>query len=226
MAHFDVLIVGAGHAGAQLAIMLRQRKFGGTIGLVSDEPEFPYERPPLSKDYLSGEKEFERIMIRPAAFWQERDIDLLLNSRVVEVNPEDKQVGLADGSRLDYGSLVWAAGGNPRRLSCTGHDLAGIHYIRNRKDVDALISELPETHKVVVIGGGYIGLEAAAVLSKLHKQVTVVEALDRVLARVAGPQLSEFYQEEHRAHGVDIRLATRVECIEGRDGSVRGVRTA
>lgn len=224
--HFDVLIVGGGHGGAQAAVALRQRKFTGTIAIIGDEPELPYERPPLSKDYLSREKEFERILIRPAIFWADKQVTMLLGRRVEAVDPAAHQVTTADGATIGYGTLIWATGGSPRRLTCDGHDLTGVHAVRTRADVDRLMGELPATHRVVVIGGGYIGLEAAAVLSKLGKQVTVLEALPRVLARVAGEPLSRFYEAEHRAHGVEIRLDAMVACIEERDGAVSGVRLA
>jgi len=224
--HFDVLIVGAGHGGAQAAVALRQAKFAGTIGLVGEEPEIPYERPPLSKDYLAREKTFERILIRPASFWAQRDITLLTGTRVAQVDPDALQVVTALGDEINYGQLIWAAGGHARRLSCAGQDLIGIHSVRNRADVDRMMAELPTTDRVVVIGGGYIGLEAAAVLSKLGKSVTVLEAQDRVLARVAGEPLSRFYEAEHRAHGVDIRLNAFVECIEEQNGLACGVRLA
>lgn len=212
---YDVVIVGAGHGGAQAALALRQQKFTGTIALIGDEPEPPYERPPLSKEYFSGDKSFERILIRPAAFWSERDIALLLGLRVVGVDPAAHSVTTADGATIGYGSLIWATGGSPRRLSCEGHDLAGVHAVRTRADVDAMLAEIDNVQNVVVIGGGYIGLEAAAVLSKFGKKVTVLEALDRVLARVAGEPLSRFYEAEHRAHGVDVRLGVRVQGMVG-----------
>ena len=223
---YDILIVGAGHAGAQAAIALRQRKFEGTIALLGDEPELPYERPPLSKDYLAGDKPFERIMIRPAAFWEERDIATLLGRKVTAVDATAHQVTTEDGGTIGYGSLIWATGGSPRKLSCAGHSLRGVHSVRNRADVDRMIAELPDVNRVVVIGGGYIGLEAAAVLTKLGKHVTVLEALDRVLARVAGEPLSRFFEAEHRAHGVDLRTGVAVECIEESDGAATGVRLA
>ncbi len=224
--HYDVLIVGGGHGGAQAAVALRQRKFAGTIAIVGDEPELPYERPPLSKDYLSREKEFERILIRPATFWADKQVDMLLGRRVVSVDPAAHQVTTADGATIGYGTLVWATGGSPRRLTCDGHDLAGVHAVRTRADVDKLMGELEATRRVVVIGGGYIGLEAAAVLAKLGKQVTVLEALPRVLARVAGEPLSRFYEAEHRAHGVEVRLGAMVAGLEERDGAVSGVKLA
>ena len=223
---FDILIVGAGHGGAQAAIALRQRGFAGTLAIVGEEPDPPYERPPLSKDYLAGDKPFERIMIRPAAFWAEREVAMLTGMRVNAVDAAAHRVTLSGGETIDYGKLIWATGGHPRRLTLSGHDLVGVHGVRSREDVDRMIGELATTTEVVVIGGGYIGLEAAAVLTKLGKHVTVLEALDRVLARVAGEPLSRFYEAEHRAHGVDVRLGCSVECIEETDGRATGVRLA
>jgi 3-phenylpropionate/trans-cinnamate dioxygenase ferredoxin reductase subunit len=175
-------------------------------------------RPPLSKDYLAGEKAFERILIRPAAFWAERGVTMLPGRPVTMVDAAAHSVLCADGESFGYGTLIWAAGGHARRLPCPGGDRA--HSIRCRADVDRLLGELPGATRVAIVGGGYIGLEAAAVLAKLGKKVVVVEALDRVLARVAGEPLSRFYEEEHRAHGVEIRLDARVESLEG------GVRLA
>lgn len=223
---YDVLIVGAGHGGAQAAIALRQRKYEGSIALLAEEAELPYERPPLSKDYLSGEKSFDRILIRPATFWEDRGVAMLTGHRVVAVDPVAHLVTTADSETFAYGSLIWATGGHPRRLTCSGHHLEGVHSVRTRADVDRMIDELATTRNVVVVGGGYIGLEAAAVLTKLGKQVTVLEVQDRVLARVAGEPLSRFYEAEHRSHGVDIRLGASVECIEGEDGRATGVRLA
>ena len=224
--HYDVLIVGAGHGGAQAAIALRQAKYEGSIALLGDEPDLPYERPPLSKEYLSGEKPFERLLIRPAAFWAEREIALLPGRRVVEVEPGAHRVRCDDGSSLHYRHLVWATGGAPRRLVCSGHDLQGVHALRTRADADRMRAEIEATRTAVVIGGGYIGLEAAAVLARAGKKVILFEALDRVLARVAGEALSRFYEAEHRSHGVELRLGTSVECIEEQDGRVAGVRLA
>ncbi len=219
----DVVIVGAGHAGAQAASLLRQQGFQGSIAMLGEERELPYERPPLSKDYLAGEKTFEHFLLRPASFWNEKHIDMLLGRRVVTVDAEAHRLTTASGDAYEYGSLIWATGGAPRRLSCQGHDLRGVHSVRNRADVDRMIAELTATRRVVVIGGGYIGLEAAAVLSTLGKSVTVLEAQDRVMARVAGEALSRFYEAEHRAHGVDVRLGVAVEHIVGDGDSVTGV---
>lgn len=223
--HSDILIVGAGHGGAQAAIALRARKFAGSITVVGEEPQLPYERPPLSKDYLAGDKPFERLLIRPPAFWSERDVTMLTGQRVVAVDADAHRVTTADGTTLGYGQLIWATGGHARRLTCRGHHLPRIHTVRNAADVDRLKAELPDTARVVVVGAGYIGLESAAVLRSLGKAVTVVEAQDRVLARVAGADLSRFYAAEHRARGVDLRLTTAVAAIEG-DDRASGVRLA
>jgi 3-phenylpropionate/trans-cinnamate dioxygenase ferredoxin reductase subunit len=223
--HYDVVIVGAGHGGAAAATALRHAKFGGSIALLGDEPDLPYERPPLSKEYLSGEKTLERLLIRPTAFWAERNVATLLGRRVVTVEPESHCVRCHDGSVIGYGHLVWATGGAPRRLA-SGHDVVGVHTLRTRADADRMRAELGSTRRAVVIGGGYIGLEAAAVLAKAGKHVTILEALDRVLARVAGEPLSRFYEAEHRSHGVDVRLGACVDRIEEKDGRVSGVRLA
>ncbi|MBD3730080.1 MAG: FAD-dependent oxidoreductase [Sphingomonadales bacterium] len=221
----DVVIVGAGHGGAQAAIALRQNGFTGSIMMIGRDREAPYERPPLSKEYLAREKAFERIYIRKPEFWGEKDVELRLATAVTEVDPAARRLTLSNGAQVGYGRLIWATGGDPRRLSCAGADLAGVHAVRDRADVDRIMAELDAGAKrVVVVGGGYIGLEAAAVLTKLGCQVTLLEALPRVLARVAGEELSEFYQAEHRAHGVDLRLETMLEAIEGDGVKVTGVR--
>lgn len=226
MKHYDVLIVGAGHGGAQAAIALRQHKFDGSIAMTGEEPEIPYERPPLSKEYFAGEKSFERIQIRPAHFWVEREVTMLLNSRVVGVDALAHEVTTASGETIHYGLLIWATGGAPRRLSCAGSDLKNVFSVRTCADVDAMKAALETVDNIVVIGGGYIGLEAAAVLTKFGKHVVLLEALDRVLARVAGEELSRFYEAEHRAHGVDVRLGVGVSALAGTDGHVSGVTLA
>lgn len=220
---FDIVIVGAGHGGAQATILLRQAGFEGSIAMLGDEAELPYERPPLSKEYMAGDKPFERILIRPASFWAERSVDMLLGNRVDMVDPSAKTVTTTTGQTFGYGKLIWATGGSPRALTCPGSDADGLFCIRRRDDVDAIMARLPEVNHVVVIGGGYIGLEAAAVLTKLGKGVTLLEALPRVLARVAGEELSRFYEAEHRAHGVDLRTGAMVESIEAKDGQAKAV---
>jgi 3-phenylpropionate/trans-cinnamate dioxygenase ferredoxin reductase subunit len=225
MSFYDVLIVGGGHAGAQAAISLRQAGFDGSVGLIGDEKEPPYERPPLSKEYFAGEKTFERILIRPATFWAERKVDMLLGKRVKSVDPVGKFVS-AGGDEIGYGKLIWCTGGSPRMLTCNGADAGNVHAVRRRDDVDAMMARLDSVSHVTIIGGGYIGLEAAAVLTKFGKTVVLLEALDRVLARVAGEDLSRFYEAEHRAHGVDLRTGARMDCIEVVDGKATAVLMA
>jgi 3-phenylpropionate/trans-cinnamate dioxygenase ferredoxin reductase component len=214
-----VVIVGAGHAGAACAIALRQGGYADPIRVVGVEPDLPYERPPLSKEYLSGDKSFERLLIRPPSFWADRDIAFLPSTRIVRVDSAKQRVWSDDGEAFDYDTLVWAAGGDARRLMCEGAGLAGVHYVRTRADVDAIMAALPDARRVAIVGGGYIGLEAAAVLAKLSREVVLVG----VLARVAGPVLSRFFEDEHRAHGVDIRLGVGVDRITGTT-SATGVR--
>jgi len=227
MEHTDVLIVGAGHGGAAVAIALRQQGFEGRIVMVGRESEPPYERPPLSKEYLAREKEFERLYIRPAQFWADKGIDLRLGTSVTAVDAQAKEATLSNGDKMGYTHLVWAAGGDARRLSCGGADLKGVHSVRTRADADRMMAEIDAgAKKAVIIGGGYIGLEAAAVLTKLGLEVVLIEMLDRVLARVAGEELSRFYEREHREHGVDLRLETGVDCIEGDGQKVTGVKLA
>lgn len=224
MTHFNVLIVGGGHAGSQAAMSLRQLKFEGSVAIIGDETDLPYERPPLSKDYLQGERSFERILIRPANFWDEQGITLLTGRRVTQVLPAEHLVTTEAGERYGYDRLIWAAGGAPRRLNCPGSALAGIHHIRSRSDVDHLLAELPCAKRIAVIGGGYIGLEAAASLRKLGKEVVLLESLDRVLARVSCETMSRFIESEHRKHGVDLRLGVAVESIEADGNRVGALR--
>jgi 3-phenylpropionate/trans-cinnamate dioxygenase ferredoxin reductase component len=223
MSGFDVVIVGGGHGGAQAAIALRQQGFAGSIAIVGEEPGLPYERPPLSKEYLLGDKPADKLLIRPQAFWDERQVTMLLGQKVVAVDPLARAVTLGSGERLGYGALLWATGGRPRRLTCAGADLPNVHVIRTRADIDAIVAQLGAVSTVAVVGGGYIGLEAAAALVKLGKKLVVLEAQDRVLARVAGEPLSRFFEAEHRARGVEIRTGAVVAAIEG-ESRATGVR--
>ncbi|WP_420144383.1 NAD(P)/FAD-dependent oxidoreductase [Sphingobium sp.] len=222
MSYYDILIVGAGHAGAQAAIALRQMGFDGSVGMIGDEKDPPYERPPLSKEYFAGDKGFDRLLIRPAAFWAERNIAMLLGRRVRSVDPVGRFVTVGD-EEIGYGKLIWCTGGSPRMLTCKGADAHNVHAVRRRDDVDAMMAKLDSVTHVTIIGGGYIGLEAAAVLSKLGKQVVLLEAQDRVLARVAGEDLSRFYEGEHRAHGVDRRTGAQIDHIDATDGRATAV---
>lgn len=215
-----VVIVGAGQAGASVAMALRQEGFPGAILVLGAEPDLPYERPPLSKQYLAGELEAARLLLRPPAFWAERTIDIRTGCQVVEVDPARATVRTRTGETLAYDTLVWAAGGTPRRLPIPGGELA--HVIRTRADVDRIRAALPDARRVVIAGGGWIGLEVAAVLVKRGLEVTVVEAMDRLLARVTAPPLSAFMADEHRRQGVEILLGDQIAAIEG-DGRARAV---
>lgn len=224
MRRSEVIIVGGGHGGAQAALALRHHGFEGSILIVGREVEPPYERPPLSKEYLAREKAFERLHLRPLQVWADKQVDMLFGRTVIGVDPAAKTVELDDGMTLGFGHLIWATGGDPRKLSCIGADLKGVHAIRTREDVDRLSVAIDAgANRVVVIGGGYIGLEAAAALTKLGQQITLLEALPRILARVAGEAISSFYQREHLEHGVDLRTSVTVEGLEGTD-AVSGVR--
>lgn len=221
---FDIAIVGAGHGGAQCAIALRQAGFDGSIALIGAEADVPYQRPPLSKEYFAGDKSWEQILIRPPAFWEERDVTMLLGQRVVAVDPAAHTVSTEAGEVIGYGKLVWATGGTPRPIPVPGADHINVQGVRDHADADALRAAAAAGDNFVVIGGGYIGLEAAAVLAKSGKHVTVLEMMDRVMARVAGEPLSRFYEAEHRAHGVDVRLDVMIEAIEGDGDRATGVR--
>lgn len=224
--HADVVIVGTGHGGAQAAIALRQQGHEGSILMIGRDDAPPYERPPLSKEYLAGDKGFERIMIRPEKFWAEKGIELKLGAAVTAIDAAAHRLTLSDGSHVTYRKLIWSGGGDPRRLPVPGAVLPQVFYVRDKSDADAMMAALADGPKrALVIGGGYIGLEAAAVLRKLGCEVTLVEMLPRLLARVAGEELSTFYAEEHRRQGVDVRLNTGVQAVLGEEvGHVTGVR--
>ncbi|HSQ99239.1 MAG TPA: FAD-dependent oxidoreductase [Sphingomicrobium sp.] len=226
MNSYDVLIVGSGHGGVSAASTLRHLGFAGTVAIISADRDEPYERPPLSKDYLTGDKDDQSIHLKGPDFWRDKKIELILGETVSAVDASNHLVTTASGREFTYRKLIWAAGGEPRRLTCDGRDLAGVHTIRARRDVDALRAELGRSERIVVIGGGYIGLEAAASLTKLGKHVTIVEALDRLLARVAGPPISAFFLDQHLTHGVDVRLGAAVSCIEGMAGRASEVLLA
>lgn len=223
----DVVIVGTGHGGAQAAISLRRHGFTGSILMIGREPDLPYRRPALSKEYLARAKPLDRMLIRPALFWKKRAIRMSLGVEVVSVDPADKVVTQSNGARVGYGFLIWAAGGDPRPL---GHDQAhfvGVHAVRTRGDVDRLMVQLDAgARRIAVIGGGCRGLEAAAALTSSGCSVVLLEAQPRVLSRATGNQLSQFYQAKHRAHGVDLRTNMLVESIVGEVGHVTGVRMA
>lgn len=221
----DVLVIGAGHAGAQVAIALRRKGFAGTILVASGEPTLPYERPPLSKAYFVGTIQIDRLMLRDSSFWTEQAVEFALGSKAVSLDAETSQAMLADGRRVRFGWCVLATGGRTRQLTCPGAQLPGVHYLRTIADVDAIRAGLAQVARLVVIGAGYVGLEVAAAARELGHEVTVVETQDRVLSRVTSPVVSAFYERQHRARGVNILLGAQVAAIEG-EGRARQVALA
>lgn len=192
-----------------------------TVGLVGKEPDPPYERPPLSKEYLAKEKGFERILLRPVATWADKGIDLVLGCEVVTIDPGRGIAVLEDGREVCFEKMIWACGGSPRSLTCEGAQLSGIHAVRTRRDVDAIMADLDAgAGKAVIVGGGYIGLEAASGLRKRGCDAVIVESLPRVLSRVAGEQISTFVEGVHRRNGVDFYLSATLQKLEGKGGRV------
>ncbi|SCZ20794.1 MULTISPECIES: NAD(P)/FAD-dependent oxidoreductase [unclassified Pseudomonas] len=209
------VIVGAGHAAAELVATLRQNGYPGRIILIGDEPELPYRRPPLSKTYLSGEASRESLLIRSAAAYDKLQVACWTGVQVCAIDRERRTVTLSDGRTQAYDKLVLATGGRPRRLEEPAAQKPNVHYIRNLADIERLQPDFVAGKRLLVIGGGYIGLEAASVGIKNGLQVTVLEAAPRVLARVAAPEISAFYEGVHRRRGVDVRTETSVQVFQG-----------
>lgn len=222
-AYYDVVIVGAGHAGANLAINLRQKGFQGSILLVSDETHLPYERPPLSKACLLEHAADEKLWLRPASYWQDARIDLALGLTARTLDPAHKNVQLSDGRKIDFGWCVLATGGRARRLSCPGAGLDGIYILRNMADMQRIRTALATAQRLVVIGGGYIGLEVAASARLLGVAVDVVETQSRLLSRVTSQPVSDYFQSLHHRHGVHFHLGRQVSAITG-NGRATGVQ--
>jgi len=220
----SVVIVGAGQAGFQVAASLRGRKFAGTITLLGDESALPYQRPPLSKGYIKGEASETSVLLRPPDFYSANAIDVRVDTPVAAIERDARQVALQSGARVSYEHLVLATGARVRQLTVPGADLAGVVYVRTLPDAVALKPLIKAAKNVVVIGGGFIGLECAAVAATPGCKVVVFEALERLMARVVSPVLSDYYRDLHSSHGVDIRLSAAVAEIVGAAGCVRGVR--
>ena len=224
-----VVIAGAGHAAGQLIASLKQQKFAGQIILIGDEAYLPYQRPPLSKKFLSGDIPAERLSVKPEAFYDDPQIELRLNTTATSIDRDKQHVLIENGETIAYDKLILALGSRARKLDIDGADLAGIHYLRTIEDVDAIRKDAEAGKKAVIVGGGYIGLEVAAVLRQQGLAVTVVEMAERVMSRVVSPEISDFYQIQHTEHGVKLRLGTgvaafrgnkRVEAIETPDGEL------
>lgn len=216
-----IFVIGGGQAGSSLVAKLRALGFDGKITLIGEEQSPPYQRPPLSKKYLLGELELERLYLRPKAFYAEQDIELRLGEKVTAINPAEKTLTI--GSEvLNYDQLALTTGSEPRRLpAAIGGDLEGVYVVRGLGDVDAMAPEIAENRRVLIIGGGYIGLEAAAVAAKRGLKVTLVEMADRILQRVASPETSDFFRDMHRSYGVDIREGVGLNRLLG-EGRVTG----
>jgi 3-phenylpropionate/trans-cinnamate dioxygenase ferredoxin reductase component len=212
-----ILIIGGGQAGAQAIDTLRKEGFGGRLVLIGDEPELPYQRPPLSKKYLSGEMAADRLPFRHRSFYDEHRIELKLGRQAVRLDAAARQVELADGEKLAYDRLLLCLGAESRRLTCPGAALPGVHYLRGIADVAPIQAGFRPQARVVIIGGGYIGLETAATSRKMGCEVTVLEMADRIMNRVVAPSVSQYFAAEHASHGVNIICDTRVVCLEGRD---------
>jgi len=209
------VIVGASHAAVQAIDTLRREGHDGAIVLVGEEPILPYNRPPLSKRFLAGEMARERLLLRSAQFYEQHRVELRLGVRVTAIDRLDQRLRLGDGGELRYDRLLLCTGSRPRRLEVPGHDLPGIHYLRTIADVEAIRGDLPQAKQVVVVGAGYIGLEAAASIRHLGLEVTVLEMADRPMNRVVAPELSAFYTRRHEREGVRILCGTFVTSFAG-----------
>jgi 3-phenylpropionate/trans-cinnamate dioxygenase ferredoxin reductase component len=219
----NIVIIGGGQAGAQAVDTLRREGFGGRLVLVGDEPDLPYQRPPLSKKYLSGEMAADRLLFRHRSFYDEHRIELKLGTRAVRLDAAARQVELGDGEILAYDRLLLCLGATSRQLTCPGSALAGVHYLRCLADVAPIQAGCKPGGRVVIIGGGYIGLETAATCRKMGCEITVLEMADRIMNRVVAPCVSRYFAQEHLAHGVDIICDTRVIRLEDGAGRVERV---
>jgi 3-phenylpropionate/trans-cinnamate dioxygenase ferredoxin reductase subunit len=218
-----LVIVGAGQAASQLIASLAQEGFGGAITVVGDEPHPPYQRPPLSKKFLAGEIELDRLYVKPVSFYEKAGAELRLDTRVERIDRPARTIVLADGARLAYATLVVATGSRPRRLPLPGAGLEGVFYLRSIADVAAIRARFTPGASLTVVGGGYIGLELAAVAVKQGLRVTVLEQASRLMARGVGPIVSQFYARLHREEGVRIDTDSTVLGFEGKGAIERVV---
>lgn len=217
-----MVIVGAGHAAGQAAASLRQEGFDGEIVIIGDEAHIPYQRPPLSKAYLSGEHGLEKVYLRPAKFYQDKNVTVKTGVRVETIDTDAHTVTTDSGETIAYEKLLLATGGRPRQLTIPGSDLRGIHYLRGIDDVDGIRQEMEPRKKMVIVGGGYIGLEVAAVAVESGLEVHVLEMEQRILQRVTTEQMSSYYHQLHESRGVHIHTGAAVTAFKG-SGRVEGV---
>jgi 3-phenylpropionate/trans-cinnamate dioxygenase ferredoxin reductase component len=217
----QIVIAGGGQAAVQAVDTLRRKGFAGKLTIVAEEPWLPYQRPPLSKKYLAGALERERLLIRPAQFFADHAVSTHTGRRVVDIAPHERNVRLDDGLVLPWDALVLATGARPRRLNVPGAELEGIHYLRTIADADRIRTACAGEGRAVIIGGGYIGLEVAATARELGMEVTVLEMADRVMNRVTCPEVSVFYEAEHARRGVRIRCNQTVRALHGHAGGAR-----
>ncbi|HXG41867.1 MAG TPA: FAD-dependent oxidoreductase [Dehalococcoidia bacterium] len=220
-----VVIVGANLAGGRAAEALRKEGFDGRIFLVGEEPHPPYERPPLSKEYLRGEMPREELFVQPESFWAEQEIELLMGVRAVSLDLAHKRVELSSGERLSFDKLLLATGGRVRRLEVPGADLEGIHYLRTVDDSEALARELRPGRRLAIVGAGFIGSEVAASAREKGLEVTMIEVLPLPLQKALGPEVGRIYADIHRQHGVELVLGEGVERFEG-DSRLQAVVTS
>jgi 3-phenylpropionate/trans-cinnamate dioxygenase ferredoxin reductase subunit len=221
--HSHILIVGAGQAAIQAIDTLRRKGFSGQLTLVGEEPWLPYQRPPLSKKFLAGGMEAEKLLIRPQTFYKDHRVQTHLGRRAVEIDRRAQSVRLDDGTTIGYDALLLATGSGPRHIPVPGAKLGGVHLLRNIADVERIRADLASARKLAIIGAGYIGLEVASTAREMGLSVTVLEQTDRVMSRVTAPQISAFYEAEHTRQGVRIICGTQVSALEGANGRVSSV---
>ena len=219
------LIIGAGQGGYQVAASLREAGYGGPVTIVGDEPSLPYQRPPLSKAYLLGDTNAERLQLRPASYYEKHTIGIVTGDRAVAIDRAARSVSFASGKSLAYDHLVLATGAQNRMLPVPGADADGVLYLRTLAEADAIKERFHTAQRIVVAGAGFIGLELAAVASKFGKDVTVVEALSRCMSRAVSPVVSHFFAEAHQAWGNRLMLDARIAAVDTADGRVTGVTT-
>ena len=212
-----IVIIGAGHAAGQAAASLRQAKFEGPITIIGDEAHVPYQRPPLSKQYLAGTQLADKVYLRAEKFYADKDIQLMLGTRATQIDPSTKTINLDNGETIAYEKLLISTGSRPRKLSIEGSDLSGIHYLRTMDDVDGIRADVKPGANLVIVGGGYIGLEVAAVGIELGMNVHVLEMEERILQRVTTPEMSAYYHKLHTDRGVHIHTQTGVTGFSGND---------